>query len=325
MIKKLNSLKAVTQSMKISIFEHGVTSNLSVRKVLEIPMLPWGLLKEKWLTAQATQNADKEKIKPISIVVIIKNEGLYIKEWIEYHKIIGIKKFYIYDNNSTDNTYKLLKPYIERHQVIYKKLNGKIRQLDAYNDALKYGRKNHELLLMIDADEFLFIKNPNIDLEKTINEFFLKNPQVGGIGINWLIFGSSHYLHKPQGLVTQNFIYRSKFMFDVNYHIKTLCDPTKVAGFLNPHYPEYLSGYYSVNVDEKKINGAFSKPIIDPPIRINHYFTKSKEEFMKKRQRGMADNNRIRNYTDFEKHDRNDVLDKSMLRYSNQMKDIFGK
>lgn len=159
MIKKLNSLKAITQSMKISIFEHGLTSNLNIRKILEIPMLPLGLLKEKLLMAQATRNRDKENLKPISIVVIIKNEGLYIREWIEYHKIIGIKRFYIYDNNSTDNTYKLLKPYIKSHQVVYNKLNGKVRQLDAYNDALKYGRKNHEFLLMIDADEFLFIKN----------------------------------------------------------------------------------------------------------------------------------------------------------------------
>lgn len=45
----------------------------------------------------------------IAIVAIAKNEGLYLKEWIEYHKLVGVTKIYFYDNESEDNTKKNIK------------------------------------------------------------------------------------------------------------------------------------------------------------------------------------------------------------------------
>jgi hypothetical protein len=46
----------------------------------------------------------------IAMVSIAKNEGPYLKEWIEYHKLVGFTKFYFYDNESTDNTREILAP-----------------------------------------------------------------------------------------------------------------------------------------------------------------------------------------------------------------------
>ena len=34
----------------------------------------------------------------IAAVLIIKNEGPYLREWLEYHKFIGFEHFFIYDN-----------------------------------------------------------------------------------------------------------------------------------------------------------------------------------------------------------------------------------
>jgi len=31
----------------------------------------------------------------LSIVAIVRNEGTYIKEWIEYHRMLGVEHFYI--------------------------------------------------------------------------------------------------------------------------------------------------------------------------------------------------------------------------------------
>ena len=39
-----------------------------------------------------------------SICAIFKDESLSIKEWIEYHKLIGVEHFYLYNNNSTDSS-----------------------------------------------------------------------------------------------------------------------------------------------------------------------------------------------------------------------------
>lgn len=69
-------------------------------------------------------NVKKDK-SYISIAAISKNEGPYIKEWIEYHKLVGVDRIYFYDNESQDNTKEVLKPYIEDGTVIYHYVQGK--------------------------------------------------------------------------------------------------------------------------------------------------------------------------------------------------------
>ncbi|MBR2734192.1 MAG: glycosyltransferase family 2 protein, partial [Selenomonadaceae bacterium] len=38
----------------------------------------------------------------LAIAAILKNEGHYIKEWLDYHLLAGVDHFYLYDNDSTD-------------------------------------------------------------------------------------------------------------------------------------------------------------------------------------------------------------------------------
>ena len=39
----------------------------------------------------------------LMIISKVKNEAGNIQEWIEYHKLVGVEKFIIFDNESTDN------------------------------------------------------------------------------------------------------------------------------------------------------------------------------------------------------------------------------
>lgn len=55
----------------------------------------------------------------LSVVLIVKNASRYIEEWINYHRIVGVEKFYIYDNESNDNLKEVLKPYIKSGIVEY--------------------------------------------------------------------------------------------------------------------------------------------------------------------------------------------------------------
>jgi len=68
----------------------------------------------------------------LSIVAIAKNEGIYFKEWIEYHRLVGVEKFYIYDNESSDCTKDILQPYIDKGVVEYTYFPGSGVQLNAY-------------------------------------------------------------------------------------------------------------------------------------------------------------------------------------------------
>ena len=54
-----------------------------------------------------------------SLCCIIRNEGRYLVEWIEYSRIIGIEHFYLYDHSSNDNTLEVLTPYINAGVVTW--------------------------------------------------------------------------------------------------------------------------------------------------------------------------------------------------------------
>jgi len=48
----------------------------------------------------------------VSIVSIFRDESKYLKEWIEFHLLVGVDKFYLVNNNSIDNFNEVLSPYI---------------------------------------------------------------------------------------------------------------------------------------------------------------------------------------------------------------------
>lgn len=73
----------------------------------------------------------------LAVCAIAKDEGPYFKEWIEYHRLVGVGKFYIYDNESTDDTKKILEPYIASGLVDYLYWPGQRQQVVAYNDCLR--------------------------------------------------------------------------------------------------------------------------------------------------------------------------------------------
>lgn len=50
----------------------------------------------------------------LSLCTMIHNEGQFIEEWIAHHLLMRVDHFYIYDDQSTDNTKQVLQPYIKQ-------------------------------------------------------------------------------------------------------------------------------------------------------------------------------------------------------------------
>lgn len=258
----------------------------------------------------------KEKI---AIVAIVKNEAPYIGEWIEYHKLIGIEKFYVFDNDSTDNLSEIIKPYVEDGTVVYQRMGGSKRQIDAYNYALRKYGKFHEYFAVIDLDEFIFMTGEE-KLIPFLDHFFADYPQAGGCAVNWAIFGSSGYKEKPDAPVTQVYLYRGEQNFEKNRHIKTICRVDRVWGFLGPHCAVYKKKFVAISTKGgDAVYGSFTKETSWNSIRINHYFTKSFSEFQSKRDRGKADADDIRTLSEFDEHDVNDVYDNGMVAFMTRM------
>lgn len=221
----------------------------------------------------------------LSIGAIFKNEKPYLKEWIEYHLMVGVQRFYLYDNESIDNPMEILTPYIEKGIVIYKKIINPAMQIPVYNDIIYKVQDETKWLALIDLDEFIVPKE-----SKDLKSFLKEYERFPGLGINWINFDSNGLKSKPDGLVIENY---TRVYFDdntpENLHIKTILQPSKVTACNNPHYAFYKNFQLAVNENFKRIIGPFTNKNSVKKIQINHYCSKSLEEYMKKLERGHVD------------------------------------
>ncbi len=286
-------------------------------RVIAVLCAPLAFIFETLRKSQHKNQSHYENL--MGLVAIIKDEGQYIREFIEYYRLIGYDKIILFDNESSDNTVQLLKPYIDEGLVDYYYINGKYRQKEAYNTALWKYKFRCKYLSFLDADEFIFSSKEHIvDL---VEKLFSNNCNVGGVAANWQSYGSSGHRTRPDGLVIENYLYRASTDYDVDRHIKTIVNPRKTMYFPNPHFAIYKKGYHALNVMGDIVDGAESEAVIYEPLCVKHYFTKSMEEFEFKRLRGKADVAGIRAEDEFYKRDVNTLYDDSMIVFANIIKE----
>ena len=221
----------------------------------------------------------------LSIACIAKDEGPYIKEWIEYHKLVGVDRFYFYDNESSDNTKEILEPYIKDGTVIYHYVEGYFMQCKCYEDAIfRYKNKTYWLAL-IDMDEFI------VPVDRSnLKDLLVEYESFPGLAVNWLLFDSNGLEKKPTidgGLVTANYTrVRKNYDQQQNRSVKTIHNPRKVVDIISAHFAFYIANESPVTETFKRTRGGIKTDHHSSnKIRINHYFTKSKEEYVEKIKR----------------------------------------
>lgn len=230
----------------------------------------------------------------LAICAIMKNEGSYLMEWLEFHKLVGVEKFYLYDNSSTDNTIDVITSYVNREEVIYHYWPEHPGQMSAYSHCLKNYGKSSEWIAFIDLDEFLFPTEAD-DLKIVLEEFV----DYSAVGVNWLLFGTSGYETKPEGLQIENFTLRAPQSHGPNKHVKCIVRPSQILRPKNPHVFEYINGS-AVTENKELLKGHHSKTHSVKKLCINHYTTRSKEESLAKMQRGRATKKEKRDINYFE-------------------------
>lgn len=253
----------------------------------------------------------------LALVAIMKNEGDYIKEWLDYHILLGIKKFFLYDNGSTDATRIVLTPYIKTGIVEYSFWPGKAQQLRVYNDALEKHRLDCLYLGFIDIDEFIY-PNSSAGVFDIVNSV-MKKYNSPALGINWRMFGSSFLEKRPQGGVLENFVYRAEDGYEHNEHIKSLVNPRRCWYMSNAHWGFYFGDAKATNWRGVKIESFRSPSSSDAPIYINHYFTKSHEEWITRRSLGKADVEGKRSLDEFYWSGMNDIYDDGIIRLREEL------
>jgi hypothetical protein len=229
----------------------------------------------------------------LSVMAIFKNEELYLEEWLQYHIKEGINHFYLYSNDENMEKYKFLDKYQDKITLIpwinIISTTYSTVQRDAYTHCIKNYINEYDFLLMLDIDEFIVPLLKNKKVIDIVNK--LDKNKVKAVKIQRYNFGSDGHIKKPLGNVMQNYKKHEK-----------ICSSYKAMA--NSKYIDTMQIYYGVHdhpytdeegivynsyfkYDEDNDNNTYIGPnsctndsINEIPLVINHYYTKSQEEYL---------------------------------------------
>ena len=146
-------------------------------------------LRERWPRPFGTR-------PPIALAVcaIFRDEARYLAEWVSFHRIQGVERFYLYDNRSSDDWATELAPEIEAGIVEVQHWPFVPGQLGAYKHCLEQHRDEARWIAFIDVDEFLFSPTgrPVPDVLRGFDTH-------SGVVVNWRMYGTSGHKDPPRG------------------------------------------------------------------------------------------------------------------------------
>jgi Glycosyltransferase family 92 len=255
----------------------------------------------------------------LSAVCAIKNEADDLLEWLHFHRLAGVDHFYLYDNESTDETQTVIQSFPWPEMITYHYVEGDFGQMRAFHHAIDSYRNSSEWCAFIDADEFLYPVEGD-----SIKDVLDEVDSAPAVAVHWLNFGSNGHKEKPQGLCIESFSRRAPDDFPDHYVMKSIVRPDAIVAYLHPHQSLVLGCYVQEDgTPVFPIGGRCSVPK-HRKLAINHYYTKSRQQLLKKRERGRplaeGDPERIRAMEFFTLRDRNDVEDLTIQKFLPELK-----
>lgn len=268
-------------------------------------ILRYGLIRALRLKRQLAHDTTQPQ-HYLAVCAIAKDEGPYFVEWIEWHLSQGVDKFYIYDNESTDNTRELLQPYIDRGVVDYLYWPGYRQQIAAYDHCIDTHRLETRWLAYIDLDEFIVPVH-----DASIPAFLQRFEQFPVVEVNWLIYGSGGAKQKEPGTMMQRFRHHSQPDHKLNRHVKSIVNPRRVFNMIGCHEAARINGFAADSHGNPIHQNFREREPQQDVIRINHYAVRSFQEFTEKQNRGRASGKKRTIAMDyFNQYDLNDIEEK---------------
>jgi Glycosyltransferase family 92 len=220
----------------------------------------------------------------LSACAIYKDEARNLREWVAFHRVVGVEHFYLYNNDSADAHLEALSPYIDEGVVEVCDWSLFPGQIQAYEDCLKKHADESRWIAFIDLDEFLFSPTG-----RPVPEVLRDYEEFPGVVVNWAMYGTSGHERRPPGLVIESYRRRTAET-EYNRHLKSIVNPREVRSFCGPHFFVYRKGL-AVGENKQPLRAGPNRTdsVSFDRLRLNHYVTRSLEEYMRKLERPPPD------------------------------------
>lgn len=274
----------------------------------------------------------------LAVCAIIRDESLYIREWVAFHRLLGVERFYLYDDYSQDRTREELRR-VDRGDIVWRPWVRELYklyacptacqfkaapQITAFNHWIRHHGKEAEWCAFIDVDEYLYSETCD-DLRVAIEPY----RNFAGLFVGWLVFGRNEHVTKPPGLTIEAYTRRGRVgdPKPTGAHGKLIVRPECVRHF-GPHgsHNAVLSSGRIVDEWFRVVTGPVNHRATADMWRCNHYYNRSEEEARAKLARGYRHGvkQHIPTWERMEKHNLNDVQDERILRFLTGLKASLG-
>lgn len=256
----------------------------------------------------------------LSIAAVFKQETKYLREWLEYHLLVGVDHFYLYLHDEEPELGKvvnLLSYYSPKliTPILWSNYNKGNFQILAYQDALKSFGHLTRWLAFIDLDEFIFPVKRD-DISNVLQDY--ESNSIAGLNISICTFGDSEKVTSPE-LQTRDLTWRAYDEKPCNLTAKQIIKPERIKKY------EYGGPWdRCINLDYKISHSCKQKRPLTP-LRVNHYPVRSQKDWQEKVKRGWPEGIPLHNLSNadwqhkYRMLNHNDIRDTSMWRFTKQL------
>ena len=136
----------------------------------------------------------------VATCTICRLENIYIKEFVDHYKALGVDHMYIYDNNlpNTENISDVLQSYIDNDFVTVVNYQDQEKYpmgdalISAFTDCWENNKNDYDWILFLDNDEFLILQNDS-NIKEYLGRECFNNIDV--IRINWLCYDDNNFIY----------------------------------------------------------------------------------------------------------------------------------
>lgn len=191
-----------------------------------------------------------------------------LPEWINWHHLLGVDRFYVFDLGTRKPMNKTLQPLIDDGLVEYHySAPGVVDRGQAHDGCLSEMKHRHAWLGFIDANEYIMIRNRTLDLPALLKGY----ETYGALAMSFVVFGTEGNKRRKKEGVLQAFqsclppdtteSERTKLLVNTRYTDRVMQD---INAF------EFHRGKYAVDETLAPLLRP-SHPHVSQKIALHHY------------------------------------------------------
>ncbi|MBS1045672.1 glycosyltransferase family 2 protein [Gluconobacter cerinus] len=249
----------------------------------------------------------------VALALYVKSEFSDIAGWVAWHAALGIQRFYIYEDGSTDGTWEILEAASEIYDIQIEQTDTisepdfYYRQRNSYIDAIRRSAEDgFDWIGLLDGDEYVYLCE-----DDNISDFFQKFDHADAVAFSWRIYGSSGRIVRPHQIAVEAYTRHSTPAFGDNLHIKSFVRPGKTGNhYHNPHWFDVPAEKYARPSGEMVDRSGAGQSIQWSHAFIMHFVCRSMEHYIAriKRRKNFDIGESLDNWTRFDLNEAEDNL-----------------